>query len=274
LLTGSLLISGLLSWVGGDSSGRPIRPPLGLEGAALAAPSELYATQPGDPADLRSPREREDFVLPPRDGLRVGLEVLVEGQPLRTICHQGRIYLPVPRLGVEYSIRVWNNGPRRVAAVVSVDGLSVMDGQPATAEQPGYIVSPRDNIVIKGWRRDRDTVAAFSFEERDRSYASRIGHPENIGVIGLVAIEELDRRPRPLPFEKKETPSAARASDVGGTGTGYGRDVDSPTYSVPFVRGSHQRRITLYYDTVDALRRAGVPVDPPGPVPFPRDKER
>ena len=36
----------------------------------------------------------------------VGFEVLVDGRPLRTVCHRGKTYLPVPRLGVEYEIRI------------------------------------------------------------------------------------------------------------------------------------------------------------------------
>jgi hypothetical protein len=88
-----------------------------------------------------------------------GLEVLVEGQPLPTVRHKGSTYLLVPRLGIDYDIRVWN----------------------------------------------------------------------------------------------------------------YGRDVDSPAYWVQFVRSGNERTCTLYYDTVEALRKAGVPVD--GPIPFPGDAE-
>ena len=59
-------------------------------------------------------KDREAFVPRP-DRMRVGLDVLVDGEPLRTITHRGRIYLPVPRMGAEYQIRVWNHGPRRIA---------------------------------------------------------------------------------------------------------------------------------------------------------------
>jgi hypothetical protein len=203
------------------------------------------------------------------------MEILVNGQPVRLIPHAGRLYLPVPRLGAEYEIRVNNHGPRRITAIVSVDGLSVIKGQPASEQHPGYLVSPGDHIVIKGWRRDRNTVAAFTFEEREKSHAYRMGHPENIGVIGLVAFEEWTRRP--IPLEERKTDAAARLREapggLGGTGTGYGRDVESPVYTVPFVRSPNKRTITIYYDTVDALRRAGVPVDTWPPVPFPGDRE-
>jgi hypothetical protein len=204
--------------------------------------------------------------------MRVGLEVLAEGRPLPTLHHLGRTYLPVPRLGIEYTIRVWNHGPRPIAAVVSVDGLSVLNGQPASESQPGYIVEPGGHVLIAGWRRDMRTVAAFSFEERDRSYASRVGHPENVGVIGLVAFEEAGGRPRPAPVEKGTAAPDARRTlgEAGGTGTGYGRDIDSPIYYVPFVRSANKRTVTVYYDSVEALRRSGVPADGP-PVPFPKD---
>jgi hypothetical protein len=207
--------------------------------------------------------------------MHVGMEVLVDGMPLPTARHEGKVYLPVPRVGAEYEIRVWNHGPRRVAAVVSVDGLSVVNGRPASEDSPGYLVAPYSSIVIKGWRRNLDAVAAFRFVGRDESYAGKTGRPENIGVIGLVAIEELVWQPRPgLERADAGSPAAtgARAA-VGGIGTEYGREVDSRAYYVPFVRSSNRRTETFYYDTVEALRAASVPVDRPAPVPFPRDTE-
>ena len=220
-------------------------------------------------------------IVPPHwDTMRVGMDILTDGKPMRTLYHQGKTYLPVPRHGLEYQIRVWNHGPRRVVAIASVDGLTVHNGRPASEDHPVYIVAPRSHIVIKGWRRDKDSVAAFSFEERDKSYASQVGRPENIGVLGLIAIEEMTARPRPQPMEKRAAGPETAARDslkepgtVGGTGTGYGREIDSRIYYVPFVRSANKRTITMYYDTVENLRRAGVPVNRPMPVPFPADGE-
>jgi hypothetical protein len=214
----------------------------------------------------------DGLIMPPRVP-RVTLEVLVDGRPVRTIQHAGRTYLPVPYLGAEYQLRVVNHGPHRVVALLSVDGLSVMNGQPASEDHPGYIVAPYSHVVIKGWRRNMETVAAFSFQPREKSYAFLMGRPENIGVIGLVAIEEMVYRPRPLPLERRDSaaPSALKGYGEGGrAGTGYGRDLDSPIYYVPFVRSNNKWTVTFHYDTVEALRRAGVPI---GPVPFPGDTE-
>jgi len=243
-----------------------------LVGAARAA--ELRPTAGlKPPPDYRPPND--DYVLPPWGGLRVGLDVLVDGRPLRAVRHAGRTYLPVPRWGTEYELRVWNHGPRRVAALVSVDGLSVITGRPASEDQPGYVVAPHSHVLIKGWRRDLRTVAAFTFEQGEGSYASRMGHPENVGVIGLLAVEEQAWRPRPLPDRKGPVEAGARRGNgvVGDTGTGYGRDIDSHAYRVPFARGGNRRTLTFYYDTADALRRAGVPLDGSHPVPFPADPE-
>jgi hypothetical protein len=207
--------------------------------------------------------------------MSVGLEVLVGGRPLATVEYGGKTYLPVPQLGAEYEIRVWNHGPKRIAAIVSVDGLSVINGKPASESGPGYLVAPHSSILIKGWRRNLDSVAAFAFVDREKSYASRVGRPENVGVIGLIAIEEQTWRYR-TPLEKKEGAAPARAralGSVGGVGTDYGRDLDSHAYYVPFVRSDNKRTVTLYYDTAEALRKAGVPVDPPLPVAFPADTE-
>lgn len=243
-------------------------PGLALAGMLLLGAAGLVQAQTKQPVD-RTPVESV-----PGASMRVSLEVLVDNQPLPTVVHQGKTYLPVPKLGVEYAIRVTNHGPRRVVAMISVDGLSVITGQPASETQPGYVVSPKGQIVIKGWRRDMNTVAAFSFQERDKSYAALMGRPENVGVIGLVAIEELTARPTPTFAERNAKNAAApKRAAVGSTGTGYGRDIDSSIYYVPFVRSNNKRTVTIYYDTVEVLRAAGVPVDRTVPNPFPADHE-
>jgi hypothetical protein len=282
LVLGGLVFAGLLVLAGKLGSDRGMCPALALEqlAAGRSSASDLHASTPRGkvlhPGPIAFPGDRRRPIIPPRwDGMHVGMDVLIDGQSVRTIPHHGRIYLPVTHLGTEYQIRVWNHGPRRIAAVVSVDGLSVINGRPASENGPGYLVGPRSSIVIHGWRRDLQTVAAFSFEEREKSYASRRGYPENVGVIGLIAVEEQVRRPRPFPELKPRGMPLDKKSgrSVGGTGTGYGRDINSPAYYVPFVRSANKRMIVFYYDTVEALRQAGVPVDDVWPRPFPKDSD-
>lgn len=240
--------------------------------ATSARGSELIGRDP-NPA-LRPPVPVERYIRRPHDEMRVSLDVLVDGKPARLISHDGKLYLPVPRMGCEYEIRVNNMGSHRIAAIVSVDGLSVIKGDPASEKSPGYLVDSRSDIVIKGWRRDKDTVAAFTFEERKSSYAYLRGYRDNIGVIGLVAIEEQLYWPHPLTeFSRGSGPAKAYDSALGGSGTGWGRDLGSSVTYVPFVRSNNKRTVTIYYDTEDALGRMGVPVGGPHPRPFPADSD-
>jgi hypothetical protein len=243
-----------------------------LVAAALVATGLLASA--ASAVELKYSPVPPDLRILPISRMHVTMDVLVDGRPVRLIAHEGRLYLPVPRLGEEYTIRVNNHGPRRIAAIVSVDGLSVIDGRPASESSPGYLVDAYSHIVIKGWRRDRDTVAAFTFDERHNSYAYRRGYRDNIGVLGLVAFEEQRHtRIRPLdrPQENKALPRGKAGAAVGGTGTGWGRDIDSSVIYVPFVRSANKRTITVFYDTREALRRLGVPVDTVYPKPFPAE---
>jgi hypothetical protein len=283
LLPVSLLLVGLLAFsptpAASPSSANPAARVSAAAGKALLAqpqPARDAAVSALEKTPLRqlAVPEREARILPRPAPLSVGLEVLVNDSPLRTIEYAGKTYLPVPRIGAEYEIRVWNHGPRRIAAILSVDGLSVINGKPASDSSPGYLVLPYSHIVIRGWRRNLETVAAFRFVDQESSYASLVGRPENIGVIGLLAIEEQVWRPRKGIEKKLDVPAAARLrGDVGSIGTEYGRELDSRAYYVPFVRSSNRRTITFYYDTREALRKAGVPVDHPLPIPFPGDGE-
>ena len=159
--------------------------------AFFAHPASLRADSPwAPPPPGPTVRDRIIYVLRPERRMDVGLECLVDGRPVPTIRSGGRTYLVVPRLGAEYEIRVWNHGPRRIAALVGVDGLSVITGKPVSDDQLGYLVDPQRSVLIKGWRRNLDTVAAFTFNKGEDSYASRMGYPEKIGHISLLAIEE------------------------------------------------------------------------------------
>lgn len=231
-----------------------------------------FVAPPSETGPTPMPRWTE--VPAPRGPMAVRLDVLVDGRPVPTVAYHGKTYLPVPRLGEEYAVRVTNDGPRRVVAVVSVDGLSVINGQPASEHQSGYVVAAGGSVTIKGWRRDLDRVAAFRFVDRADAYASRVGRPENVGVIGLVAVEEYAPPRMPLArglTESGDADARSPRSEVGSVGTEYGRDLDSWAYYVPFRRGANKRTLTIYYDTVEELRRVGVPVDYPTPRPFPMD---
>lgn len=112
------------------------------------------------------------------------------GRTLESYARGGRFYV-LGEIGARYSVRVSNPTPRRVEAVVSIDGLDVIDGRPADfAGKRGYIVPAYDTLVIDGFRTSDSHVAAFRFSSVAASYAGRKGKPRNVGVIGVAIFEE------------------------------------------------------------------------------------
>lgn len=92
--------------------------------------------------------------------------------------------------GTRYTIWLENRTPARFEVVVSVDGLDVIDGQPANFGKRGYLLGPHASLEIDGFRQSESTVAAFRFGSVRNSYAARKGDDRNIGVIGVALFHE------------------------------------------------------------------------------------
>ena len=113
-----------------------------------------------------------------------------DGRELDTYTHGRRFYVH-GQTGERYSIRVNNPTSRRVEAVVSVDGLDVIDGESANfRSKRGYIVPAWGSVTIDGFRTSTQSVAAFRFSSVSSSYAGRKGKARNVGVIGVAVFEE------------------------------------------------------------------------------------
>jgi hypothetical protein len=112
-----------------------------------------------------------------------------DGMTLPTFRRGNRSYVLGDR-GDRYTIRITNPTARRIEAVVSVDGLDVVDGESASVGKRGYLVMPFSSIDIDGFRISTEEVAAFRFSSVARSYAGRKGKARNVGVIGLAVFEE------------------------------------------------------------------------------------
>jgi hypothetical protein len=104
--------------------------------------------------------------------------------------------LIVGERGQRYELVVRNQTDARLEAVLSVDGLDVLDGRSASLSKRGYIIDPGERLVVDGFRRSSDAVAAFRFSSVAGSYASqRHGETRNVGVIGLAVFTERGREP-------------------------------------------------------------------------------
>ena len=117
-------------------------------------------------------------------GMRSGFGIL------RSYHSKGKRYV-VGRRNAKYSISVKNNSRSRLEVVVSVDGLDVVDGKPASLRKRGYILSPEQIIEIRGWRSSEEEVASFMFSSVGGSYSHlKHGQTRNIGVVGLAVFTE------------------------------------------------------------------------------------
>lgn len=222
------------------------------------------------------------------------------GRSLSTFNHQGTTWV-LGEEGERYVVVVRNPTSERVEAVVSVDGRDVLSGQTADFRRHrGYIVPAFGSVRIEGFRQSLDEVATFRFTDPGNSYSSRMGTPENVGVIGVAFFRERVReqpfavpedegrfeRRRPAPPRKSAAPSAgsaARARDRAAEsdsniGTEYGESRTSRVVQVSFERASSTpvRVLTLRYDDADGLEARGIDVfrrfrpTRPTPRPFPQ----
>ena len=98
--------------------------------------------------------------------------------------------------GRRYSIVVRNRSDLHLEVVLSVDGLDVMDGRTASFRKRGYVIEPRRQLVVEGFRQSTDAVAAFRFGPVRESYANqKYGDTRNVGVIGIALFNERGTNP-------------------------------------------------------------------------------
>jgi len=116
------------------------------------------------------------------------------GEALPTYAQKDRFYVQ-GNAGERYVIRVSNPTPNRVEAVVSVDGLDVIDGEAGDLRKRGYVVPPYGDVRIEGFRTSHEGVATFRFSSVNDSYAGQKGKARNVGVIAVAIFEEQHEAP-------------------------------------------------------------------------------
>lgn len=124
------------------------------------------------------------------DTSKFTFEVRINGRAITEYRHEGDVYVEGRDSSV-YSLHVTNHTGKSAKLVLSVDGLSVIDGHPASENSQGYIVKPYGSIDVEGWRTSDDEVRVFKFGSRKKSYVAKTGNDvSNIGVIGLMFIPD------------------------------------------------------------------------------------
>jgi len=201
----------------------------------------------------------------------------VHGRPVQEYHHEGQTWLE-GRDGSVYELFFHNYTSARVEVVISVDGLSVMDGQEASTDKCGYLANPYQRIAIRGWRLNNQEVAKFQFGRLNESYASQMGKPRNIGVIGAAVFTEYQcptLRTQEMAFRSGQ--NGTRGSQAKGIGTGFGESMEDRVTTKEFRRAWHNPSVlVLRYGTADQLRARGILVCGPHDRvayanPFPAD---
>jgi hypothetical protein len=124
-----------------------------------------------------------------RFGVRTGNGRWVECHELR-----GRRFA-VAESGERYEVVLRNDARRAVEILLSVDGLDVIDGKPASFKKRGYVLAPFETLAVDGFRTSNATVAAFRFGSMFDSYGHRRHRDTtNAGVIGVAVFEEQRRK--------------------------------------------------------------------------------
>jgi hypothetical protein len=134
------------------------------------------------------------------------------GQTLPVYRYRGE-YWVAGNPGAKYSVAVANRTGERVMAVMSVDGVNVLNGDNASVDQAGYVFSGHQRYEVSGWRKSDREVAAFQFVASPFSYAERTGRPENVGVIGVALFREKYQAPVWSPYSERQSPNDTYESD-------------------------------------------------------------
>jgi hypothetical protein len=116
-----------------------------------------------------------------------------DGSTLPTFHSNGRM-LVQGEIGQRYLISISNQSANRFEAVVTVDGLDVIDGRAGSFAKRGYLIQPFGSVEIDGFRQSMDEVAAFRFGSVRGSYAAKKGNDRNVGVIGVAVFAERGAR--------------------------------------------------------------------------------
>jgi len=111
--------------------------------------------------------------------------------------------------GGTYTIVLHNRCKCDLQVVLSVDGLDVQDGKPASVTKRGYVVPAGETLEVPGYRTGYNSAAAFQFSSVSGSYANLSrGDTRNVGVIGLAVYTPKGADPwtwMPKEIEKRDT---------------------------------------------------------------------
>ncbi len=155
-----------------------------------------------------SPRQTQPIISAPAGDL-VSVGLRDQGGRFLPGLVVGERWFVVGEAGRRYTIAVRNKSELRLEVVLSVDGLDVMDGRPASFRKRGYIVAPHGRVDVEGFRQNTEQLAAFRFGSVRDSYANqKYRETRNVGVVGIALFNEYGT----TPFDNREVGRRLKAN--------------------------------------------------------------
>ena len=217
------------------------------------------------------------------------LSVLVDAIPRPEYAARGGLYVEAIR-GRDYSLRITNPLPVRVAVALSVDGLNTIDARhsdPWTARK--WVLGPYESAVISGWQVSGEAARKFFFTGERSSYAAKLGQTENLGLVEAVFYRErepyrqthkrqanelggIDQRDAPSPKARADAGAAAApeasaklSDDFAATGMG-GRMRHDVTEVAVDLDPAPVATLRIRYEFRPTLEKLGVLPRPDDPL--------
>jgi len=93
--------------------------------------------------------------------------------------------------GTGYLLGFRNLSDRSYEVVTTVDGLDVLTGETGSLRNSGYLLRPREVLIVEGFRKSQNEIEAFRFAAPDPAYAADTGagNARHTGVIGAALFE-------------------------------------------------------------------------------------
>lgn len=124
----------------------------------------------------------------------------------------GKVFV-IGDAGSKYELKLENLTEHRLEVVTSIDGLNILDGQPASTRKAGYVIPAKSAVSIRGMKVGGKlrtlrfgTVAASRAATAFGSSGAR-----NVGVIGMAVYEEDEIARRRVRIEENYLRGDARA---------------------------------------------------------------
>lgn len=133
------------------------------------------------------------LTLPARQRPECDLSIVVNGQSRTEYHHRGATYIEATR-GSEYTLRISNPTPHRVAVALAVDGLNTIDAKHTDSWNAAkWVLEPYESTEIAGWQVSGSTARRFYFTGERNSYGAALGATDNLGVIEAIFYRERER---------------------------------------------------------------------------------